>query len=123
MLVVLVRYIPYYIYMDFETKVYKNIGENIKKYRLAKGYSQEKLSELLNANSKFILCGDFNYDNVNNFFPNLMTKCKDLINIPTRKDKQLDHIIVSNKISISSKQILENNFDHKLCIIEIEDNI
>ena len=54
MLVVLVRYIPYYIYMDFETKVYKNIGENIKKYRLAKGYSQEKLSELLNANSKFI---------------------------------------------------------------------
>ena len=31
-----------------------NIGENIKKYRLAKGYSQEKLSELLNANSKFI---------------------------------------------------------------------
>lgn len=40
--------------MDFETKVYKHIGENIKKYRLAKGYSQEKLSELLDANSKFI---------------------------------------------------------------------
>lgn len=40
--------------MDFETRVYKNIGKNIKKYRLAKGYSQEKLSELLDANSKFI---------------------------------------------------------------------
>ena len=38
--------------MDFETKVYKNIGENIKKYRLAKGYSQEKLSELLNAKDR-----------------------------------------------------------------------
>ncbi len=85
--------------------------------------ADEKFNDEFNANSKFILCGDFNYDNVNNFFPNLMTKCKDLINIPTRKDKQLDHIIVSNKISISSKQILENNFDHKLCIIEIEDTI
>lgn len=47
-------YILYYISMDFETKVYKCIGNNIKKYRLKKGYSQEKLSELLDVNSKFI---------------------------------------------------------------------
>ncbi len=30
------------------------IGQNIRKYRLEKGISQEKLSELLGANSKFI---------------------------------------------------------------------
>ena len=52
-----------------------------------------------------------------------MKNCKDLIDVPTRKNKQLDHIIVSDKININSKEILENNFDHKLCLIEIDDNI
>lgn len=33
---------------------YLNLGRNIRKYRLQKGLSQEKLSELLCANSKFI---------------------------------------------------------------------
>lgn len=40
--------------MDFEKETYIKLGKNIKKYRLAKKISQEKLSELLNANSKFI---------------------------------------------------------------------
>ncbi len=40
--------------MDFEKEVYINLGKNIRKYREAKGLSQEKLSELLNANSKFV---------------------------------------------------------------------
>ena len=35
-------------------EVYKTIGNNIRKYRLKNGLSQEKLSELLDANSKFI---------------------------------------------------------------------
>lgn len=72
---------------------------------------------------KFVLCGDFNYDNVHSIFPNIMKRCKDVVDIPTRKDKQLDHIIVSNKMSINSRKILVNNFDHKLCIIEIEDDL
>lgn len=33
---------------------YLAIGQNIRKYRLEKGLSQEKLSELLDANSKFV---------------------------------------------------------------------
>ncbi len=85
--------------------------------------ADKKFNSEFDLNSKFILCGDFNYDNVNNLFPNIMKKCNDLIDVPTRKDKQSDHIIVSNKIIINSKKVLENNFDHKLCIIEIEDNI
>lgn len=40
--------------MDFEREIYRNIGKNIKKYRLQKGLSQERLSDLLDANSKFI---------------------------------------------------------------------
>lgn len=40
--------------MDYETTVYTNIGKNIRKYRLAQGFSQEKLAEMLGANSKFI---------------------------------------------------------------------
>ena len=44
--------IRYYIDMDLEKEIY--LGQNIKKYRLAKNFSQEKLSELLDANPKFI---------------------------------------------------------------------
>lgn len=40
--------------MDFEKDIYIKLGQNIRKYRLAKNLSQEKLSELLDANSKFI---------------------------------------------------------------------
>lgn len=85
--------------------------------------ADKKFNSEYELNSDFILCGDFNYNNVNNIFPNIMKNCKDLINVQTRKNKQLDHIIVSDKININSKEILENNFDHKLCLIEIKDNI
>ena len=40
--------------MDFEKNAYIAIGKNIRKYRQERGISQEKLSELLNANSKFV---------------------------------------------------------------------
>lgn len=35
-------------------ETYKTIGKNVRKYRLAKNISQEKLSEILNVNPKFI---------------------------------------------------------------------
>ncbi len=34
--------------------VYVRIGQNIRKYRLQKGLTQEKLSELISANDKFV---------------------------------------------------------------------
>lgn len=40
--------------MDFEKNIYINIEKNIRKYRLKSGLSQEKLSDLLEANSKFV---------------------------------------------------------------------
>lgn len=40
--------------MDFEKETYIKLGKNIRKYRLARNLSQEKLAELLGVNSKFI---------------------------------------------------------------------
>ena len=48
------KHIDYYFFMDFEREIYVNLGKNIRKFRQAKGLSQEKLSELLDANTKFI---------------------------------------------------------------------
>lgn len=39
---------------SIQEEIYRTIGKNVKKYRLASNLSQEKLSEILNANSKFI---------------------------------------------------------------------
>ena len=40
--------------MSYEIEIYQKLGLNIKKYRIKKQLSQEKLSELLDANSKFV---------------------------------------------------------------------
>ena len=39
---------------SIQEETYRTIGLNVKKYRLAANISQEKLSEILNVNSKFI---------------------------------------------------------------------
>ena len=83
--------------------------------------ADEKFIKYYNKNNKLILCGDFNYDDVKLLFPKIMNNCKDLIDCPTRKDKQLDHFIISNKLSCTYKNIIDNTFDHKLGIFEIQD--
>ena len=39
---------------SIQDETYKIIGKNVKKYRLKANLSQEKLSEILNVNSKFV---------------------------------------------------------------------
>lgn len=39
---------------DLQEKTYRIIGKNVRKYRLQANISQEKLSEILEVNSKFI---------------------------------------------------------------------
>ena len=39
---------------SFQDCIYKTIGKNLRKYRKQAGLSQEKLSEILDVNSKFI---------------------------------------------------------------------
>lgn len=40
--------------LSIQEETYRMIGRNVKKYRLASNISQEKLSEILDVNSKFI---------------------------------------------------------------------
>ena len=49
-----------------------------------------------------------------------MKNATDLINESTRKDKQLDHFVISNDIKAISNNVLENYFDHKLGIFELD---
>ena len=39
---------------SFQEQIYRTIGRNLKKYRQSANISQEKLSEILNVNSKFV---------------------------------------------------------------------
>ena len=39
---------------SIQEETYRTIGRNVKKYRLSHNISQEKLSEILEVNSKFI---------------------------------------------------------------------
>lgn len=81
--------------------------------------ADKKFIDIYNANDNLVLCGDFNYDNVSSLFPKIMEKCKDLINEPTRNEKQLDHFIISDKLSCCYNNVADNIFDHKLGIFEI----
>lgn len=69
---------------------------------------------------KTILCGDFNYENIDELFKNSMKNSKDLINIPTKKEKILDHFVINKSIKVISINVLETNFDHKLGIFELD---
>lgn len=100
--------LPFHVFKK-SPKDYLDIFEKVDK----------KFIEIYNANDKFVLCGDFNYDDISILFPQIMEKCKDLINEPTRNGKQLDHFIISHKLSNSYSNVIENIFDHKLGIFEI----
>ncbi len=135
---------PKFIYsVDENTTYYSHdkgfIISKIKNYNLITGhclpfhiFKKEPLDyiEIFNkADNKFsnyfnqgktILCGDFNYDNIGKLFENSMKNATDLINESTRKDKQLDHFVISNDIKAISNNVLENYFDHKLGIFELD---
>lgn len=70
--------------------------------------------------SNIILCVDFNYDNVNSLFPNIMEDGIDLIDCFTRKNKQLDHFIISSNLRCTNSIVKDNFFDHKFGIFEID---
>ncbi len=136
---------PNFIYsVDEETTYYSHdkgfIIANIKGYNIITGHClpfhvfkknpldylnifrkvDEEFINSYNSNNNIILCGDFNYDNVNKLFPKIMANCNDLIDCPTRKDKQLDHFVISNKLKCTYKNVSANIFDHKYGIFDIK---
>lgn len=78
-----------------------------------------KLIDTYKENNKMILCGDMNYDNVVNYFPKYFEIADDYIKDATRKDKRLDHMIVTKEIKVNYVDIIETYSDHRLCIIGI----
>lgn len=136
---------PNFIYsVDEETTYYSHdkgfITANIKGYNVITGHClpshvfkknpldylnifrkvDEEFINSYNSNNNIILCGDFNYDNVNKLFPKIMANCNDLIDCPTRKNKQLDHFVISNKLKCTYKNVSANIFDHKYGIFDIK---
>lgn len=83
--------------------------------------ADNKFMNIYNQNNNFILCGDFNYNDINKLFPVTMQNCIDLVDKPTRKDKKLDHFIINKNINIQSVLVMNNRFDHKLCFAKIEE--
>ena len=67
-----------------------------------------------------ILCGDMNYDDIEVMFPKFYSKSKATINEATRKEKQLDHILVTKNIKLINSRVIDTYFDHKLCVVDIE---
>lgn len=68
---------------------------------------------------KWVLMGDLNEDDIKVIFPKLVNMTRDLVKLPTYKDKIYDHILISKRIEKKGLEIVDTCFDHKLCIIEI----
>lgn len=59
---------------------------------------EDKILSIIESNKNVILLGDFNYANIFKLFPNLKDKMKCVYeNENTRKDKQFDYILTTNR--------------------------
>lgn len=59
---------------------------------------EDKILSIIESNTNVILLGDFNYANIFKLFPNLKDKMKCVYeNENTRKDKQFDYILTTNR--------------------------
>ncbi len=73
-------------------------GENPLKYRNIYSKLEDKILKIIELNKNVILLGDFNYTNIFELFPNLKEKMKCVYeNQKTRKDKQIDYILTTNR--------------------------
>lgn len=79
-----------------------------------------KIINLYHENPRIILCGDMNYDDASVLFPKFYKLANECVKYPTRKDKVLDHILVSKKLKVQSIKIIDQYFDHKLCVVDID---
>ena len=79
--------LPFHIFGESPLK-YKNIYEKL----------EDKILNIIKTNKNVILLGDFNYTNIFELFPKLKDKMKCVYkNENTRKDKQIDYILTTNR--------------------------
>lgn len=79
--------LPFHIFGESPLK-YKGIYEKL----------EDKILNIIKTNKNVILLGDFNYTNIFELFPKLKDKMKCIYeNEKTRKDKQIDYILTTNR--------------------------
>lgn len=100
--------LPFHIFKK-DSKDYTDIFSKI----------EDKFMENYSDKDKLIICGDFNYQNVELIFPKIMEVCEEKVKEPTRKDRISDHFIVSGAINVKDIEVQPNVFDHKLVLVEI----
>lgn len=101
--------LPFHVF-DRDSKEYLEIFSEI----------DSKLLKLYESNNRLILCGDFNYNDIDILFPKMTKTLTEVIKGSTKKDKQLDHLLVSDSIEILNAEIIDNIADHKCIMAEIK---
>lgn len=81
--------------------------------------ADDKFIENYNKEDKMIICGDFNYQDIQILFPKIMNICKEVVKETTKKNRISDHFIVNDVVNVKSVQVEENIFDHKFVLVEI----
>ena len=103
------------VYSDRTTHI-----KELQKMNITISNINNKILEQINSNSKVIVLGDFNYENIYELLPGLKEKMIAVYEYEkTRKDKQFDWILTTSNIEHNNYKILEERFDHKLCIAEV----
>lgn len=86
---------------------------------------EEKIIKLIKNNEKFIFIGDINHTNFEEIFPKISeitnSNINDFTYIHSNNEKMhLDYIMTSKNIKVYGSEIIDNVFDHKLCITDVE---
>lgn len=100
--------LPFHIFKEDPTN-FLNIFEK----------ADDKFIKVYDENDKFVLCGDFNYSDAGKLFPKIMERCKEVTNLPTKNDRQSDHLIISDTLKYQDCKVEENIFDHKFIVATI----
>lgn len=75
----------------------------------------------MNNNKNIVVLGDFNCTNIFELLPRLTQKMTCVFNntYTSIYNKQLDYILVSKNIKVKKYEVLDDRFDHRLCIVDI----
>ena len=96
-----------------------NVGQDKKIYEKL----EDKILNMIKTKKNVIVLGYFNYTNIFELFSNLKDKMKCVYEDEnTRKNKQIDYILMTKNIKHDNYKIIDTRFDHKLCVAELTIN-
>jgi exonuclease III len=88
---------------------------------------EKELFKAFKNRENYIVLGDINYHNFKSIYPNIYANTNNNIDEYTyiksnSERQQLDYIMTSKNIKVISSKVIDNVFDHKFGVIEIEIN-